>query len=114
MQNGSYRITSWYPGVNMEQLAAERDVPEPADPAAQQHLHDRACIISSYTETDEFIPSVEGEFVPAEDNEAEYISGGDDVPAADAPAEGEGAGSSSEDGNGSPRVPPGAGDGGRS
>ncbi|CAA3004215.1 Hypothetical predicted protein, partial [Olea europaea subsp. europaea] len=89
----------------MEWLAPERDVSGPADPAAQQRLHDHACINSSYAENDEFIPSVEGEFIPTDDSDVEYISNTDDVPTADAPAGGEGAGSTSGDGNG-------AGDGG--
>ena len=62
-------VTSWY--------TAERDSNEPANPVFQQQLHDRACIISSYAETDDFIPSVEGEFVEADepvDSEAEYLS----------------------------------------
>ena len=82
----------------MEVLAPERD-DAPLAPADQQHLHDRACIISSYAETDEFIPAVEGEFVPADDSGVEYISSGDGVPAEDAPVGDEGAGSSG-DGNG--------------
>ena len=96
----------------MDQLVVDRDVTEHADPIAQQRLHDCACIISSYAETDEFVSSVEGEFVPADDSEAEYISSGDDVPAADASTEDKGVSPSSEDGNGSPRVLPGDGDGG--
>ena len=82
------------------QLAAERASNEPVDPVRQQKLHDRACIISSYAETDDFIPSVEGEFVGADepaDSEAEYLSDG-----APAGQDGEGTGSSSGDGGGSP------------
>ena len=91
-------VTSWYTGIDLGQLAAERDSNEPANPVFQQQLHDRACIISSYAETDDFIPSVEGEFVEADepaDSEADYLSG-------DAPAgrDGEGTGSSSEDAGG--------------
>ena len=92
-------VASWYPDISMEVLAAKREA-GPVDPAAQQHLHDRACIISSYTETDEFIPAVEGEFVLADDSGVEYISSGDGVQAEDAPAGGEGVGSSSVEGNG--------------
>ena len=79
----------------MEVLAAERE-DVPLAPADQQHLHDRACIISSYTETDEFIPAVDGEFVPDDDSGVEYVSSGDGVPAGDAPAGGNGAGDGSE------------------
>ena len=88
-------VTSWYIGVHLAQLTAERDSNEPADPVRQQLLHDRACIISSYAETDDFIPSVEGEFVEADepaDSEADYLSGN-----APAGRDGEGTGSSSGD-----------------
>ena len=83
----------------MELLAAEHDG-APLAPADQQRLHDCACIISSYAETDEFVPAVEGEFVPDDDNGVEYISSGDGVPAGDAPAGGEGSGSSQGAGDG--------------
>ena len=88
-------VASWYPDVSMEVLAAERD-DAPLAPADQQRLYDRACIISSYAETDKFIPAVEGEFVPDDDSGVEYVSSGDDVPAEDAPAGGEGAGDGGE------------------
>ena len=91
-------VVSWYPGVDMEVLAAERET-APLSPVNQQRLHDCAYIISSYIETDEFIPAVEGEFVPADDSGVEYISSCDGIPTEDAPAGGEGAGSSGN-GNG--------------
>ena len=83
----------------MELLAAEHD-DAPLAPADQQRLHDRAYIISSYAKTDEFIPAVEGEFIPDDDSGVEYISSGDGIPAEDAPAGGEGAGSSQGAGGG--------------
>ena len=91
-------VVSWYPGVSMEVLAAEHDI-VPLAPVDQQRLHNRACIISSYAETDEFVPAVHGEFIPADDSGVEYISSSDGVPAEDAPIGGEGAGSSGN-GNG--------------
>ena len=77
----------------MEVLATERD-DAPLAHTDQQRLHECACIISSYAETDEFVPAVEGEFVPDDDSGVEYISSGDGTPAKDAPAGGEGVGSS--------------------
>ena len=88
-------VTSWYTQVDPAQLVAERASDAPVDPVRQQQLHDRACIISSYAETDEFIPAVEGEFVEVDepaDSDADYLS--DDAPAGQ---DGEGTGSSSGD-----------------
>ena len=88
-------VVSWYPDVSMEVLAAERN-DAPLAPADQQRLHDCAYIISSYAETDEFVPAVEGEFVPDDDSSVEYVSSDDGIPAGDAPTGGEGAGDGGE------------------
>ena len=69
-------MLSWYAEVRLDQLATRRAGSQPDLEPLFDDLHARADTIASYVDTDEFIPSTEGEESEASEGEEDDDAGG--------------------------------------
>ena len=80
-----YFVLSWYAEVRLDQLATRRAGSQPDLEPLLDDLRAWACAIASYVDTDEFVPSTEGEESEASEGEegdgAEGAGDGDDADA---------------------------------
>jgi hypothetical protein len=94
-------VLSWYPRLDLDQLATKREVDEQPDQVFLDRLHERACTLATYVDVDRFIPPLPGlggeeeEIVQGEDGSGDDVDPDDEGDDSEAAAE-EDSGSSSE------------------